>query len=462
MGEVGLLFLLLLKRGGGSVSALLLGMLSMQLQMVEVPPVFLDSQATFLATVDTEPRHRAAGGVELSLQISQRIEGGLLVVLPDGARRAMCRAIDLPWRNASTLGEGDSFLLHADFRGLQRPINPFSYEATLLRHGYVATCKVRYASKALLHRVPLSTTVRNDLLGKVRSVLGDGEMVNLLLSMTLGIRDAQSKLTDDAFRKTGLTHLLVVSGFQVTLVFFFVLTAMAKTLAFIAQSRGSFPLRIVCHIIAAAVALLFVMLTGFDSSSVRALVAIHCVQLSRLLERGGGMLNGMLVSLLVLSLIWPGCICEPGCQLTYAALIGIALALSHEPVSSWRSYVALAILPTICSSAVSLAWFGLFSLGGLLLNPLLAAPVSFLICQAGLAALSFFWLGLDSGAWCTRILLGIVTYFHVVICWLAEFPWISVEPTGVLKLLLLISLVGAVFMMAKQRFAEYLILRGLC
>lgn len=322
-----------------------LGMITalMALPLGEYRP---QSSRGYLVEVIDSPRHRSPGGVEISLAILGEIkeEGGLRRVR---SAKLVCRAIDLPWRNIAKAREGARFI----FRGRISPIDPkkiepISYEAGLYRKGVSATCKIGWVSKMLQENPSLLVRIRDRLRRDIESVLGVGERSGLFLSMSIGTRDVLSEPTERAFKRLGLAHPLVVSGYQVTLVYYAVFTVLRWIAVRMRWLVLSVRVSVWCAIVGLLLSLIFVLFVGVDGASLRAGLAVIFVAFSSVLERGGGMVNAIFVSLLLISIIWPGAYLDPGVQLSYAALSGIAIG-DRVCQSSWGKFFAICLFASL-------------------------------------------------------------------------------------------------------------------
>ncbi len=358
-------------------------------------------------TLVSEPRSNSPGQVSFLAQIEKN---PLLI--------ARVRAIHLPWRNIVKARRGDTIQVQMTCAAISLPFNPFEFAARERRHGISLQCRLLHASPPIRESRRLTSELRRRLFTEITAHLGNDEIAGLILSMTFGFRDLVSERTDYAFRMTGLSHLLVVSGFHVSVLF----TVSIGFLRFGARfcSRRQRDLRALIYILAALVALSFVLFVGIDGASLRAGIAVIFVTISRMYSRGGSMILAIINSLVVINLIWPGCIFEPGIQLTFAALLGIALSLQVKAHRWITRFFALAIIPTAFTSGVASLWFGTVPLWGFILNPLLAAPVSIISTIGGLVATGAYLSGLDYSGYGLHVLYYLTEIFRDLVIWCAD------------------------------------------
>lgn len=394
----------------------------------------LDNSASYLAQVIAEPRVGETGKMELSIKLlakgevlneallnsDQAIQVGSLAVLPlKRPIKVLCKAQNLSWKNIHLAQYNDLFLFKANFETLTKAElwQPFSYSATLLRRGYEATCKIRFSSHLLRNELNTVQKWREYIRQRSESLLGTGERSGMLLSMAFGYRDVLSKGTEQAFKKLGLAHLLVVSGYQVGLVFATVLLVLNllvlwprfRILSLHTDLRPATALLI---------SLIFVLLVGAEQSAMRAGIALTLFVVARWLGRARMDIYSLLSSLIILSAIWPGCIFEPGVHLTYAALVGLSIGgrANSSSESKLLRYMRATTLATFFTSLVSLAWFSSFSAWGFLLNPLVAPILSIISCNLAIFALLLAVIGLDPNGF----LLNLVAD---MLWWVRELVW---------------------------------------
>lgn len=137
----------------------------------------------------------------------------------------------------------------------------------------------------------------------------------LLGGILLGSRSALPITLANAFRLTGTSHIVAVSGYNVTIV-----------IALIAGLIGRLPLprRVVTALTVFSI-VGFVILTGASASVVRAGIMGGLAVLARAVGRLSDALHALIVSASVMVLIHPATIADIGFQLSVAATAGLVL-----------------------------------------------------------------------------------------------------------------------------------------
>lgn len=435
---------------GPLFSSFLLGLLSMWSAIPERSFKPMD-ETSYLVQVDAPVRRRRVGEKELSLLITGRLRPDLSSLEMEESPkpiRVMCKAIDLPWVNISAAEEGSFLIVRARFRGIDRHNPLFSYQATLLRRGYSATCRIVFASPVLHRESPLLGGLRASLEEAAEHVLGDGEASGLLLSVALGTRDRLSQRTEEAFKATGLAHVLVFSGYQISIVYLLVLQLAALLLrATFSTLPGPWirlstlaPLKRQFALLSTGPALLLACIAGLDGAAVRALTAVAVSVAATVSERGAGMLRGIAAALLVTSMVWPGSFLEPGMQLTYAALAGIWVGAAAP--HGWRRFVLISFAVWVFTSVVVMAWFKSYPWLGLFLNPLFAPLFSIVGCCGGLVVLFGSAAGFAPAEQVLHPIAWILTGLRDAVLWTAEWAPAVQEPGVLLGVSLALLHVG--------------------
>lgn len=400
--------------------------------------VLPSGQSERLAIVQDYPSYPHPGEIRLALKLS----GGVL---------ALCKAVDLPWRNIHKVGIYSEFFLKAKFRKVKPSWNPFSYENRLWRSGYNYTCKIKLATTPSPGRPGTYFRLKKALIHHLRDRLGDREELGLFIAMLIGGRNLTSDRTEMAFKRTGLAHLLVVSGFQVMLVFHLVYSLMLFLLRSSSLLSTRLSIKSLAILIGVVASLIFITFVGWEESCMRAGLAILLVVTANLSERSSGLLNSILASLLLIALIWPGCYLEPSLQLTYSALTGIWLATRDKKASKLKTYFKLNLYVWLLTTLVSLAWFGVFSPLGILFNLTLATPLALIVCYGGLSSLALFLIGIDRRAVLLEFILQGLYYVRELVVYFASFDMLVLEVAGIGQILLLLAMtLLLVFIVCKE------------
>ncbi len=247
----------------------------------------------------------------------------------------------------------------------------------------------------------------------------------LLNALMLGNQSGVEADLMSAVRKTGLAHIIVVSGFHVTLFTYIVFSGL---------SLVSIPRRAKIFM---AVAILFsyMLLLDFAPAALRGFIMGGILLLAYYSGRpylGWGSLMTAAAAMLAVNprlLLF-----DIGFQLFFLATIGILylhpLLYEKIPVKLRLKNVADIITMTFSAmvmvTPLAMYYFGNFSLAGLFAN-IAAAPVITLMMTSALAVLAVSFFSLLAAQWVGLVYWIATGYFLMVIDLFAAIPFASVE-----------------------------------
>lgn len=211
-----------------------------------------------------------------------------------------------------------------------------------------------------------------------------GERRALVAGIVLGDDGGLNDAERTAFRRSGLYHLLAVSGQNVVL-----LAGGVLTLALALGIRRAWG-----HAGALAAIGAYVLAVGPQPSVVRAAVAGAAVSVAWLLGRLRDAWHVLLLAALVLLAASPYAIFDAGFQLSFAAVIAIFVLgaplqceLDGYPLPAWlRTTIAISTASTVATAPLLWLEFGRVPLYGVLANALAEPAMPFLLGLAFAAA----------------------------------------------------------------------------
>lgn len=243
----------------------------------------------------------------------------------------------------------------------------------------------------------------------------DGSAGGIAAALVTGDRGAISEVDEEAMRRSGLAHLLSISGLHVTAVVGF---AMLLTMRLLALSRRLALAGYVLPLAAAAGALAggaYTLLAGAEVPTLRSFIAALLVLVAFLLGREALTLRLVAAGALIV-LIWrPESLAGPSFQLSFAAITAIIalhesgpmrafLARRSEPLFFRLGRGVAGLLITGLVVEVVLAPIALFhfhkaGLYGALANVVAIPLTTFVIMPAEALALLFDSVGLGAPFW---------------------------------------------------------------
>ncbi|MEI6268506.1 MAG: DNA internalization-related competence protein ComEC/Rec2 [Methylococcaceae bacterium] len=210
---------------------------------------------------------------------------------------------------------------------LKRPhgsLNPggFDYERWLFTQGVGAAGYVRPDSKpVLLGRDSAWSNIsvwRQSITDRLSFLLSDRPSLGLIKALTIGDGNGITQQQWDVFRKTGTTHLVVISGSHVGLIAGLAYFLVLKVWAWTGLLRWS-PQR-VAAVAALLVAVFYAGLAGFSVPAQRAVIMLAVVMLAIILQRNTRPFNTLAVALIVVLVYDPLAVLAVGFWLSFLAV----------------------------------------------------------------------------------------------------------------------------------------------
>lgn len=147
-------------------------------------------------------------------------------------------------------------------------------------------------------------------------------IASVVAGMLLGISGDVDPATAAAFRRSGTSHILVISGWNITIVAALCLAALNILK----------PSRIVSLVIPLVVISVYVVFTGASAAVIRAGVMGSILVIGRWLDRPRSMLNIIAVAIVLITIADPAALWDVGMQLSTLAtigLVGFATPIEH-------------------------------------------------------------------------------------------------------------------------------------
>lgn len=190
-----------------------------------------------------------------------------------------------------------------------------------------------------------------------------GQIANALIT---GDRGGISDATTDAYRVSGLTHILSISGLHMALVAGFVFAILRGVLALFPSIALRHPIKKWAAAGTLAVATFYLLLSGTDIAAQRAYIMLAVMMLAVLLDRRALSIRNIAVAAAIILILTPEAILTAGFQMSFAATL--ALIAGYEFVAERRGQrLAIGPTPRRTVSRIVLLW-----IGGILLTSILA------------------------------------------------------------------------------------------
>ncbi|HZX27141.1 MAG TPA: DNA internalization-related competence protein ComEC/Rec2 [Telluria sp.] len=332
------------------------------------------------------------GGVRFNFQV-ESVERGFKVP----------PRIALAWYGARELvAPGQRWRLNLR---LQRPhgnANPygFDYEEWLLEQGLRATGYVRPGPNALLdgHVFGIGYEIerlRAWLRARIRAALPDAPYAGVIVALVIGDQRAIAQSDWQIFNRTGISHLVSISGLHITMV-----AGMCAALVAALWRRSFFtdaqlplllPAQKAAALAGALAALVYVLLAGFGIPAQRTLYMLAVVAAASWSGRSVGVTHILCAALFLVVLLDPWAVLAPGFWLSFGAVGAILFAGTgrFEPaLRGWRPMLSVAArmqaAVTLGLVPLTMLLFGQFSLASPVANAVAIPLVSFIVTPLAL------------------------------------------------------------------------------
>jgi competence protein ComEC len=315
---------------------------------------------------------------------------------------------------------------------LKRPhgtANPhgFDYEAWLLERGVRATGYVRPRGSAqrlsaMVHKPGYWVeAVRERLRARILDSLADRPYAGIIAALVMGDQRAIPAAQWQTFTRTGVNHLMSISGLHVTMV-----SGLAYALALALWRRSArltlrLPALKVAVLAGALAAFLYTLLAGFAVPAQRTLYMIAVVAIALWMGTATSASVVLVLALFVVVLLDPWAVTSAGFWLSFGAVAAILFAVVNrvaQPhwLSSWartQAAVTIVLLPLL------LALFQQVSLISPLANAFAIPVVSLIVVPVALAG--------------SVVPFDAILYVaHLVMAWcMAVLEWMSALPHAV-------------------------------
>ena len=356
---------------------------------------------------------------------------------------------------------------------LQRPhgnANPygFDYEAWLLGQGVRATGYVRpnAGNRRLDAFVPTPSNLversRDALRARIMAALDGKPYAPGIVALVIGDQRGIEQADWDIFNRTGVSHLVAISGLHITMIAGLAACAAASLWRRSLFTRAQLPLLLptqkVAALAGAMAALLYVLLAGFGVPAQRTLYMLSVVALALWCGRLASVSHVLCLALGLVVLLDPWCLLWPGFWLSFGA-VGVILYAGagrfEARTPGWRGMLRLAgrtqYAVTLGLAPLTLLLFSQVSLIGPLANAVAIPVVSFLVTP--LALLGSLLPAPFSSPVLALAHLG-VDRLAAALGWLAGLPlavWSAPQPP---PWLFLLALFGTAWMLAPRGWPQ--------
>lgn len=244
-----------------------------------------------------------------------------------------------------------------------------------------------------------------------------GSAGGIAAALATGDQGGVSEEDAEAMRRSGLAHLLSVSGLHITAVVAGTMFLMLRLLALSPWLALNWRLPLVAAGAGAAAAIGYTLLTGSEVPTVRSCVAALLVLVALVLGREAITLRLVAAGAVVVLLFWPEALAGPSFQLSFAAVTAIIALSEHPLVRRWSEpgdhslpirlargtamLLLTGLAVEIALAPIALYHFHRSGLYGAGANIIAIPLTTFVVMPFEAAALAFDAVGLGAPFWWT-------------------------------------------------------------
>jgi competence protein ComEC len=444
----------------------------------ELPKNWEGRDITVIGTIDSLPV-RFQQGVRFNFLVERAIaEEGVTPALPS--------RLALSWYGGFRQGEqqavgdvrpGERWQLTVRLRRPHGNANPhgFDYEVWLLEQKLRATGYVRSDFKSAIRNERLDEFVpgfrnvveraRATLRDRIFDALKGEEFAGVIVALVIGDQRAIDQSDWEVFNRTGISHLVSISGLHITMV-----AGLFATIVFALWRRSFFtqaslpvvlPAQKAAALAGAAIALIYVLLAGFGVPAQRTLYMLSVVALALWFGRIANVSHVLCIALGVVAMLDPWAVLWPGFWLSFGAVAiilyvsagrlqadpGTGKSRGTGPAALLKAAALTQYAVTIGLVPFTMLLFGQVSLISPIANAVAIPVVSFIVTPTALIG-SF--LPAPLSGWMLGIAHFFIEWLARVLTWASEFPaavWLAPVPSA---WIFLFALAGTLWMLAPR------------
>lgn len=253
-----------------------------------------------------------------------------------------------------------------------------------------------------------------------------GQSGAIAAALMTGDRSAISEATNAVMRASNLYHIISISGLHMGMLAGFVFAALRIGFAATGRLALIWPTKKISAVVALVAASLYLWLAGPEVATQRAYLTVAVMLLAVLVDRRALSLRTVALAALLLLVLRPESLLEPGFQMSFAATVG--LVLGHGWWLGWsrrvpwllRPLLALlftSVIAALATGPIAAAHFNRASGYGLIANLLVVPVMGIVVMPAGVGAALLAPFGLAAPAlW----LVGLGCHWMILVAhWVA-------------------------------------------
>ena len=458
--------------------------------LMRVPSVGVAMAAVAIAAATMEPVHQMMQPTPDPLSISNFPEGSMLIVeghlireverFPDKMRlhvavdnaseegaagRPASGVIRLTMLHPAPFRLGDRVRFQGRIRFPRNFGDPgeFDYEAFMRREGIDATMLAvkenrRVEVEVLAHHRMFPGSAIEEVRIHIAAFIDrnlDDPAASEMRALIIGDRGGIDEKMHETFGRTGLSHLLVISGLHLSMVGAAVFGLMRLAMLMVPAIALRGWANKFAAMGAALAVVAYAAIAGHHVSTTRALVMVLAYMLAVVIDRAREAVASLALACIVICIAIPGSSADVGFELSFASVLTIVLGMRRyaawlerrrgdragiatsqvEQAWEWAlGYVAVSFWAMLGVAPLTALYFNQFAIVGLIANAVVVPVMGFggTVIGLGAAAMSFIWMAPAIAM--LKIAGRFIAAGNLLAFWFAQWPmaWVRVfTPTSI-------------------------------
>ncbi|CDZ78937.1 ComEC family competence protein [Legionella massiliensis] len=267
--------------------------------------------------------------------------------------------------------------------------------------------------------------IREKLAALIESALPSGPALGIFQALTLNVTSHIDKKLWDLFRRTGTTHLMVISGSHIGLIAGFGYWFIKWLWSFSSRLCLYCPATKLASIVALLMALIYALLAGFEPPSQRSLFACFFFFMRNFLSQRFSLWQAWRYGLLLVLLYEPHAVLLPGFYLSFIAVAILFLINQRVSGGSLKKALYIQLACLLGLMPLSLYWFSYGAINGFAANLVAIPLVGFVIVPFALIALGLlYFFDVQLLVYPVKLAIdGLLTYLQ----WIDSFAGINLD-----------------------------------
>lgn len=259
---------------------------------------------------------------------------------------------------------------------------------------------------------------RNAIAGRIRTAIGGAEG-EIAAALIVGVRAGIPEDVNEALRRTGLAHILSISGLHMALVAAAVMVSLRMGMALTPGFAATHPTKKYAAVAALVVLTAYLLVSGVEVAALRSFIMLVVMLVAVLFDRQALTMRNLAIAAIIILLISPHEIVGPSFQMSFAATAALIGGYAiwaerrrknprqtngHEPLAAraarWLTTAVIGIAATAVIAGLATSIFGIWHFQRvspltLIANLAVTPIVSLIVMPFGLLAMIAMPFGLD-------------------------------------------------------------------